>query len=149
MNVVQYIDEVWSAKNPLLSSNPYQRAQARFWVDFIDTKVRFSSQWMRYGQQKARYKQEKAKKEYIEALKILDKPYFGGDNFGFVYIAMTGYYMWFEAFKKCGNFSIERECPTLMALAKRCLQRDSVVNSFPNPERIVEFAFKIRKIYCV
>ncbi|KAH0919176.1 hypothetical protein HID58_026836 [Brassica napus] len=146
MNVVQYIDEVWSAKNPLLSSNPYQRAQARFWVDFIDTKVFEPADeiWSTKGEV-----QEKAKKEYIEALKILDKPYFGGDNFGFVYIAMTGYYMWFEAFKKCGNFSIERECPTLMALAKRCLQRDSVVNSFPNPERIVEFAFKIRKIYCV
>ena len=40
MNVVQYIDEVWSdKKNPLLPSDPYQRAQARFWVDFIDTKV--------------------------------------------------------------------------------------------------------------
>ena len=39
MNVVQYIDEVWSDKNPLLPSDPYQRAQARFWVDFIDTKV--------------------------------------------------------------------------------------------------------------
>ncbi|CAN7129029.1 unnamed protein product [Brassica rapa subsp. narinosa] len=34
---------------------------------------------------------------------------------------MTGYYMWFEAFEKCGNFSIEPECPTLIALAKRCL----------------------------
>ncbi|KAG5380015.1 hypothetical protein IGI04_027857 [Brassica rapa subsp. trilocularis] len=138
-------DEVWSAKNPLLSSNPYQRAQARFWVDFINTKVRYLSGrehsqnnllprasqfyarmlivfepadeiWSTKGEV-----QEKAKKEYIEALKILDKPYFGGDNFGFVYIAMTGYYMWFEAFEKCGNFSIEPECPTLIALAKRCL----------------------------
>lgn len=36
---VQYIDEVWSHKNPILPSDPYQRAQARFWVDFIDKKV--------------------------------------------------------------------------------------------------------------
>lgn len=39
MNVVQYIDEVWSNKNTILPSDPYQRAQARFWIDFIDTKV--------------------------------------------------------------------------------------------------------------
>ena len=37
--IVQYIDEVWKDKAPLLSSDPYQRAQARFWVDFIDKKV--------------------------------------------------------------------------------------------------------------
>lgn len=39
---VQYIDEVWSNSNPILPSDPYQRAQARFWVDYIDKKVTFS-----------------------------------------------------------------------------------------------------------
>lgn len=37
--IVQYIDEVWKDKSPLLPSDPYQRAQARFWVDYIDKKV--------------------------------------------------------------------------------------------------------------
>jgi len=30
--IVQYIDEVWN-RNPL---TPYERAQARFWMDYID-----------------------------------------------------------------------------------------------------------------
>lgn len=38
-NIVQYIDEVWNEKAPLLPSDPYQKAQARFWVDYIDKKV--------------------------------------------------------------------------------------------------------------
>jgi len=38
---VQYIDEVWSHKNPILPSDPYLRAQARFWADFIDKKVSY------------------------------------------------------------------------------------------------------------
>ncbi|KAM3684409.1 hypothetical protein ACJW30_11G041100 [Castanea mollissima] len=37
--IVQYIDEVWKEKSPLLPSNPCQRAHARFWANFVDKKV--------------------------------------------------------------------------------------------------------------
>ena len=37
--IVQYIDDVWRDKAPLLPSDPYERARSMFWADFIDKKV--------------------------------------------------------------------------------------------------------------
>lgn len=37
--IVEYIDQVWNNKSPLLPSNTYQRSQARFWADYVDQKV--------------------------------------------------------------------------------------------------------------
>ena len=39
LNIVQYIDEVWSHKSPLLPSDPHQKSQALFWADYVDRKV--------------------------------------------------------------------------------------------------------------
>lgn len=41
-NIVCYIDDKYPS-NPLLPSSPYERSRARFWADFIDKKVQFSS----------------------------------------------------------------------------------------------------------
>ena len=37
--ILEYIDKVWPASNPLLPGTAYERARARFWADFVDTKV--------------------------------------------------------------------------------------------------------------
>ncbi|KAJ4889395.1 Glutathione S-transferase U25 [Raphanus sativus] len=74
-------------------------------------------------------------KEFMEMLKTVeselgDKTYFGGEIFGYVDIALIGYYCWLDAFDKYGNFSIEAECPKIIAWSKRCIKRDSVLSLF-------------------
>jgi hypothetical protein len=41
--ILQYVDEIWRGTGPpLLPSDPYDRATARFWAAYVDDKVRYS-----------------------------------------------------------------------------------------------------------
>uniref|UniRef100_A0A1J3DVV6 Glutathione S-transferase n=1 Tax=Noccaea caerulescens TaxID=107243 RepID=A0A1J3DVV6_NOCCA len=144
---IEYIDEVWPGINPLLPSDPYQRGQAKFWGDFIDKKVYGPTRliWGAKGEE-----QEAGKKEFIEVLKMLeselgDKIYFGGETFGYVDIALIGFYSWFDAYEKFGSFSVEAECPKLIAWAKRCVKRESVAKSLPDSDKITKFVLELKK----
>ncbi|XP_059277074.1 glutathione S-transferase U19-like [Lycium ferocissimum] len=145
--IVQYIDEVWKDKSPLMPSDPYKRAQARFWADFIDKKIFDAGKkiWATKGEE-----QETGKKEFIECLKLLekelgDKPYFNGDNFGFVDMALITFSSWFLTYEKCGNFSIEAECPKLVAWVKKCMQKDSVAKSLAEPNKVYDYLVKVKQ----
>jgi len=93
---------------------------------------------------------EVAKKELIEGLKELenvlgDKPYFGGDTFGFVDISLIPFYSWFYTYEKLCNFKVEEECEKLIAWAKRCKQRDSVSKSVADEKEVYDFVVNYRK----
>ncbi|XP_057416692.1 probable glutathione S-transferase [Lotus japonicus] len=47
--IVEYNDETWKG-NPILPSEPYQRALSRFWSKFIDDKMMImSTQWSSFN----------------------------------------------------------------------------------------------------
>ncbi|KAJ9672914.1 hypothetical protein PVL29_026249 [Vitis rotundifolia] len=149
--IVQYIDEVWKDKSPLLPSDPYQRAQARFWADYVDKKVPQlyhelgKKIWYTKGEE-----HEAGKKEFIECLKFFEgelgeKSYFGGENFGFEDVALVPLSCWFHTYESFGNFSVEGECPKLMAWAKRCSQKESVSSSLADPHKVHGFVMEMRK----
>ncbi|GMI85388.1 A. THALIANA GLUTATHIONE S-TRANSFERASE TAU 19, glutathione S-transferase TAU 19 [Hibiscus trionum] len=149
LNQVQYIDEVWNDRAPLLPANTYKRANARFWADFVDKKLYDlgSKIWKTKGEE-----QEAAKKEFIDCLKLLegelgDSLYFGGKDFGYVDVALVPFYCWFYAYEQCGNFSIEAECPKLIAWVKRCMQKESVAKSLVDREKVYEFVLQLKKLY--
>nr|TKW30453.1 LOW QUALITY PROTEIN: hypothetical protein SEVIR_2G038400v2 [Setaria viridis] len=134
-----YVDEAWPDAAPLLPrDDPYARAEARFWADYIDKKI--------YGCQTRLWKlkgeaQEQAKKDLTEVLKTLeselgDKPYFAGDTFGFVDIALVPFTSWFLAYEKLGGFSIEEHCPKIVAWAKLWRERESVAKALTDPDKV-------------
>jgi glutathione S-transferase len=94
--------------------------------------------------------QKAAKKEFIETFKILEgelgeKAFFGGESFGFVDLSLIAFYSWFHVFETFGNFSMEAECPKIIAWAKRCLQRESVAKTLPDQKKVFEYMGEVRK----
>ncbi|KAK7401684.1 hypothetical protein VNO78_13357 [Psophocarpus tetragonolobus] len=145
--IVQYIDDVWSDKAPLMPSDPYERAQARFWVDYIDKKVydTWRKMWRSKGEE-----HEERKQEFISIFKQLeetlsDKAYYGGDKFGFLDIGLVPFYSWFYTFETYGNFKMEAECPKLVAWAKRCMQREAVSTSLPDEKVVYDYVVAMKK----
>ena len=94
---------------------------------------------------------EVSKQEFFETFKILegelgDKPYFGGEAFGFVDLSLITFYSWFHVFEVFGNINIDAECPKIIAWAKRCLQKETVANSLPDQKKVYEAVVQLRKI---
>jgi len=147
MIIVQYIDEVWNQKSPLLPADPCQRAQARFWADFVDKKVYSLGRqlWITTGEA-----QEAAKKEFLDCFKLLEgelgqKPYFGGETLGFVDVALIPFYLWFSALEHCGNFIMVEECPKIVAWAHKCMENDCVSKTLPDLEKAFDFFMEMIK----
>ncbi|XP_057465469.1 probable glutathione S-transferase parA [Actinidia eriantha] len=141
--IMQYIDEVWTHKSPLLPRDPCQRAQARFWADYVDNKICSLGRMVCLAQ-------EGAKKELIECFKLLegelgDKPYFGGESLGFVDVALVPFLTWFSVLEHYGNFSMVEECPTLVAWAYRCMEKESVSKSLPDLDKIFGYFMELKK----
>ncbi|PSS16045.1 Glutathione S-transferase [Actinidia chinensis var. chinensis] len=144
--IIHYIDEVWKHKSPLLPRDPDQRAHAMFWADYVDKKIFTPGKkvWLSSGEE-----QEAAKNELMGCFKLLegelgDKAYFGDDTFGIVDVLLVPFYSWFYMFEKCGNMSIEAECPKLVAWGKRCMEKESVSKSLPDQHKVYDFLMEIK-----
>ncbi|KAI3770030.1 hypothetical protein L6452_01150 [Arctium lappa] len=146
--IVQYIDEAWQDKYPpLLPADSYLKAQAKFWADFVDKKIYDAGK--RILSTKGE-EMEKAKTEFIDWLKVLEgelgeKPYLMGESFGYADIAIVPFYCWFYALETIGKMNIEKECPKLIAWVKRCMERESVSKSLPDPHKVYEFLSEMQK----
>ncbi|KAH9312387.1 hypothetical protein KI387_027422 [Taxus chinensis] len=155
--ILQYIDEAWPTSQPFLPSDLYDHALARFWADFIDKKI-FDA-----GSRIVRSKWdalEEAKRDMVENLEHLEGalkqmlkggPYFGGEEFGFLDIALIPFAPWFHTHEIIGNFKLpfETRFPLLHAWVTKCMERESVQKIVPTPERFLELALQLRKKFVV
>ncbi|KAK8548498.1 hypothetical protein V6N13_054711 [Hibiscus sabdariffa] len=94
--ILRYIDETWP-ENPLLPTDPYERAVALFWIKFADDKTSsIAMMYLTTGEE-----QDKATKECSDMLETIEehgliegKKFFGGDEINMVDIAFCSVAHW-------------------------------------------------------
>ncbi|KAM0012426.1 putative glutathione transferase [Helianthus debilis subsp. tardiflorus] len=145
--IIRYIDETWKEGYSLLPSDPYLKSQAAFWADYIDRHIYEGLKMIITSKGE---EMKKGVEKILGYLKVLErelgeKPYFNGESFGFVDIALISYYSHIIADGTLGNFSIEKHCPKLHVWATQCMKRESVWKTLVDPNKIYESLVAYRK----
>ncbi|XP_010543978.1 PREDICTED: glutathione S-transferase U17 [Tarenaya hassleriana] len=151
--IVQYIDEAWSSSGPsLLPSDPYDRAVARFWAAYIDEK------WFPSIREISKASGEEAKKAAIsraeEGTGLVEKafvecsrgkPFFNGDNVGYLDIAVGSFLGWLRVTELMSGHKLlnETNTPSLTKWAERFCNDSAVKPVMPETEKLADFAKKI------
>nr|CAD1835429.1 unnamed protein product [Ananas comosus var. bracteatus] len=153
--IVQYIDEVWAGTGPsILPSDPYERATARFWAGYIDDT------WFPTLPKYIKVKTEKEKAEAIEqsfvGLSLLEeayeksfkgKPFFGGNNVGYLDITFGSFLGWVKMIEKISSIKLidDAKFPLLAKWAERFGSVIGVKEHIPEADKLVEFYSKVLK----
>ncbi|XP_058192640.1 glutathione S-transferase U17-like [Rhododendron vialii] len=151
--ILQYIDETWTSTPPILPSDPYDRAIARFWAAYIDDKWYPSLKEIRMTHE------EEAKlaaiERVVEGLALLEeafekcskgKSFFGGDSIGYLDIAFGCFLGWLRATEKIADVKLldEAKMPGLVGWAQRFCSDDAVKDVMPKTDMLVEIAKILR-----
>ncbi|CAN0875705.1 Probable glutathione S-transferase [Linum grandiflorum] len=140
MIILQYLDESFPEICPLMPTDPYERAVARFWIKFAETS----------GEE-----QEKAVKETLEVLKVLEEHafgsletnYFGGDqmvNLVDLAYGVMGY--WLDAIEDCSGVKVfdPLKFPRFHGWIGRFNDAPVIRDNLPNREELFAY-FKRRR----
>ncbi|KAF0926769.1 hypothetical protein E2562_027383 [Oryza meyeriana var. granulata] len=147
--ILEYIDESFDGP-PILPTDPYDRAMARFWAHYIDQKFGRFNFWIPLVQMEGNM-QEEFMKEAKENLGLLEgqlkgKRFFGGDAIGFLDIAACVIAHWLGAFEEvCGvTLATDEEFPALCQWRRSYVNDEAVKQCLPDRDELVAF-YQARK----
>lgn len=141
--ILEYIDETWK-HHPILPEHPHERANARFWAQFIDEKCRVALR-NAYGCQE-REREEEATREACEHLKTLenelkDRRFFGGDTIGLVDIVANFICFWLGAIQEALEIKLftEERFPKLYKWSEEFANCSIIKESLPPRDKLIAF----------
>ncbi|TMW98885.1 hypothetical protein EJD97_003349 [Solanum chilense] len=143
MIILEYLDQIWPNQYPLLPIDSYQRALARFWVNYFEQKS--VSLWMIFRSKGE--EQEKAVKDSLEMLKIIEENafknqknniFFIGGKIGIVDISFGWICHWLKIIEDVGGVKLieENSFPNLQNWMKKFKEVPLIKQSLPNHQKL-------------
>ncbi|XP_029127725.1 glutathione S-transferase U17 [Cajanus cajan] len=147
--IVEYIDEVWTNAPSILPQKPYDRANARFWLSYIDDKLLTSTKSILMAED------DEAKKPHLEQIEeVLEKmeevfnkysegkAFFGGDTIGLIDIGFGSFMSWIRVTEDIIGIKVldEARNPSLAQWAQSFAAHPSVKGLLPETPKLTEFA---------
>ncbi|GAB2214126.1 hypothetical protein Droror1_Dr00018464 [Drosera rotundifolia] len=146
--IVQYIDEVWADGPSILPSDPYDRAITRFWATYFDDKA-YPSMWavLTANDEEARAETVAKLKEILVQLEDAfvksskGKPFFGGDEIGYVDITFGSFAGWFKTIEKAFDLKLfdEATTPNLLAWVDVFFAHPAIKDIMPSTDKLLEY----------
>ncbi|KAJ1287066.1 hypothetical protein BS78_03G402100 [Paspalum vaginatum] len=148
--IAEYIDEAFDGP-PLLPADPYDRAMARFWADFIDNKLSkpfFMSLWVEGEAREAFDKEGKQLLALLEA-QLKGKRFFGGDRPGYLDVAASVLGPSRVAIEELMGVAVlnEDEHPALCQWAKDYCSHEALKPCMPDREKLLAYFVENKERY--
>lgn len=141
--IMEYIDQVWKGE-PLLPSDPYERAQARFWARFIDDQLTPAARTAVMGEGEDA---KKAREEAEKFLKILEEEIKGGNKLfegnAVGYLDLVGLVVthWFPVLQEAAGKDLvtKDDYPAIWAWGERLLGCPGIKDDLPPRDKLLAF----------
>ncbi|KAK7243050.1 hypothetical protein RIF29_37834 [Crotalaria pallida] len=149
MVIVEYIDEIWP-QNSLLPADPFERAQARFWVKYIEDKG-FAVFVLFRGTGE---KREQGIKDSLEFLKVIEdqclcdeKKFYGGDNINIVDIALGAILHWLDVIENVAEVKLfeDDKFPRLHSWITHFRNAPTISENLPDSGKLLDFFKHVRE----
>ncbi|XP_043695591.1 probable glutathione S-transferase [Telopea speciosissima] len=147
--ILEYIEETWP-ENPLLPTDPYEKAIARFWVKFYDDKaITLWKFFITSGEEQA-----VANKESLEILRIIeeqgligDKKFLGGESIGYVDLVLGVLGHWLGVMEDIAGVKLiePHTFPRLHAWIHNFKQLPLIRDNLPDPDQMFSFFKSLRE----
>ncbi|XP_014520039.1 glutathione S-transferase U17 [Vigna radiata var. radiata] len=154
--IVEYIDEVWTHAPSILPQNAYDRANARFWVAYIDDKWFSALKSILNAEENDEAKEaqfEQAEEVFERMEEVMNKgsegkAFFGGDTIGFIDIGFGSFLSWIRVVEKMNARKLidEIKHPGLFQWTENFAAHPAVNGLIPDTDKLIEVAKAFKQI---
>ncbi|KAJ1700550.1 hypothetical protein LUZ63_000329 [Rhynchospora breviuscula] len=147
--ILEYIDDTWTEGYSIMPKDPYDRAQARFWAKFADDKCISAMSGVSTSLGEAQQKMLQEAREAFQTLEqaLGSKQYFGGDQIGYLDLAIGLFAFWMPILEEIVNVSVvdNENAPLLKEWFARILDVDMIKTNLPHRDKMYELSKQRRE----